>query len=40
MARRAREYVVETRDMRTMTGRLVECYREEVRNMRTATRAT
>ena len=34
MARRARAEVAETRDMRAMTGRLVECYRNEVRRMR------
>lgn len=36
MARRARTDVVETRDMRGMTQRLVECYREEVKRMRSA----
>jgi len=35
MARRARAEVVEKRDMRGMTERLVECYRNEVRKMRT-----
>jgi len=34
MAGRARANVVETRDMRKMTERLVECYRAEVRRMR------
>jgi len=34
MARRARAAVVEQRDIRVMTERLVECYREEVRRMR------
>jgi GT2 family glycosyltransferase/glycosyltransferase involved in cell wall biosynthesis len=36
MARRARAFVEETRDMRKMTGRLVGCYRDEVRRMRSA----
>ena len=34
LARRARAEVVAKRDMRIMTGRLVECYRNEVRRMR------
>jgi glycosyltransferase involved in cell wall biosynthesis len=34
MAERARANVVETRDMRKMTERLVECYRAEVERMR------
>jgi len=34
MARRAREEVVAKRDMRAMTERLVECYRTEVKRMR------
>ena len=34
MSRRARAYVVEKRDMRAMTERLVESYRQEVRRMR------
>jgi hypothetical protein len=34
MARRARADVVEKRDMRAMTERLVECYRAEVQRMR------
>jgi glycosyltransferase involved in cell wall biosynthesis len=34
MARRAREFVRENRDMRTMTGRLVECYQSEVKKAR------
>jgi len=34
MAQRAREEVVQKRDMRRMTERLVECYAEEVRRMR------
>jgi O-antigen biosynthesis protein len=36
MARRARAYVEEHRDMRRITGRLVECYRKEVSGMRSA----
>jgi glycosyltransferase involved in cell wall biosynthesis len=35
LARRARAEVVAKRDMRAMTERLVECYRAEVRRMRT-----
>jgi O-antigen biosynthesis protein len=35
MARRARAEVVEKRDMRAMTERLVDCYRGELRRMRT-----
>ncbi len=34
MARRARAFVKEKRDMRRMTERLVECYREEVKRRR------
>lgn len=34
MARRARANVEEKRDMRRMTNRLVECYRQEVKKMR------
>ncbi len=34
MARRARAEVVEKRDMRAMTERLVDCYRREVQRMR------
>ena len=34
MAQRARADVVEKRDMRAMTERLVDCYRAEVRRMR------
>jgi len=34
MAQRARADVVEKRDMHAMTERLVECYRAEVRRMR------
>ena len=34
MARRARAEVVSKRDMRGMTERLVQCYREELRRMR------
>jgi glycosyltransferase involved in cell wall biosynthesis len=34
MARRARAEVVEQRDMQGMTERLVQCYREELRRMR------
>jgi len=34
LARRARAEVVAKRDMRAMTERLVECYRDEVRRMR------
>jgi len=34
MSRRARAYVVEKRDMRATTERLVESYRQEVRRMR------
>ncbi len=35
MAKRAREHVVNQRDMRGMTARLVECYQAEVGRMRT-----
>src|SRR5262249_8806650 len=37
MAQRARAFVVEEKDMRRMTERLVECYRREVARMRPAT---
>jgi len=40
MAARARANVVATRDMRSMTERLVECYRSEVARLRTEASST